>query len=491
MTNRGIGAVLALAMLAACSGPEAAPTTPDDAPRVPIVQLFEWRWDDVAAECETFLGPAGYRAVQVSSPAENAVVPGRPWWERYQPVSYTLDNRSGDRAAFADMVQRCADAGVEIHVDAVLNHMTGVYEGVGTAGSVFGEYDYPGLWGYDDFHHCGLAPGDDIADFGDVEQVRRCELVNLADLATEEPHVQDTLSSYLNDLVGLGVTGFRLDAARHMAPEDLQGIFARVEGAPFVYQEVTGAVEHGPGYFGTGLVTLFTYGHLVADAFRTGDLRALHGDDAVWDQVATVPSGRALVFLDNHDTQRSEPDQILTYRDGTLYDLGTAFMLAYPYGTPRVMSSYAFDERDQPPPMEEGSEALRRVHRPDGTVDCGQGRWVCEHRRPAVAGMVGFRNAVEGAPVAHWWTGTPGQAAFARDGRGFVAFNRDADAPLEATLQTGLAPGTYCDVFGGGGGPDGCTGAAVVVGEDGTAQVTVPPMAAVAVHVGDRSRIDG
>lgn len=23
------------------------------------VQLFEWSWDDVAAECETFLGPKG------------------------------------------------------------------------------------------------------------------------------------------------------------------------------------------------------------------------------------------------------------------------------------------------------------------------------------------------------------------------------------------------------------------------------------------------
>ncbi|RMH63554.1 MAG: hypothetical protein D6685_07675 [Bacteroidetes bacterium] len=49
--------------------PEAA-AVEDPASRV-IVHLFEWRWDDVAAECEAFLGPMGYDAVQVSPPVES------------------------------------------------------------------------------------------------------------------------------------------------------------------------------------------------------------------------------------------------------------------------------------------------------------------------------------------------------------------------------------------------------------------------------------
>src|SRR4051812_44272677 len=73
-----------------------------------FVHLFEWRWTDVARECETVLGPAGYRAVQISPPEEHAVIAGNPWWERYQPVSYKLDrSRSGTRAELVDMVQRC------------------------------------------------------------------------------------------------------------------------------------------------------------------------------------------------------------------------------------------------------------------------------------------------------------------------------------------------------------------------------------------------
>ena len=36
-----------------------------------VVQLFEWRWEAVAKECEVFLGPMGYAAVQVSPPQEH------------------------------------------------------------------------------------------------------------------------------------------------------------------------------------------------------------------------------------------------------------------------------------------------------------------------------------------------------------------------------------------------------------------------------------
>ncbi|KAA0203928.1 hypothetical protein HAZT_HAZT003498 [Hyalella azteca] len=33
-----------------------------------IVHLFEWKWADIAAECENFLGPKGFAGVQVRAP---------------------------------------------------------------------------------------------------------------------------------------------------------------------------------------------------------------------------------------------------------------------------------------------------------------------------------------------------------------------------------------------------------------------------------------
>ena len=31
-----------------------------------IIQMFEWDWDSIAAECKNFIGPAGYGFVQGS-----------------------------------------------------------------------------------------------------------------------------------------------------------------------------------------------------------------------------------------------------------------------------------------------------------------------------------------------------------------------------------------------------------------------------------------
>ena len=33
--------------------------------RTTMVHLFEWKWDDIAAECERFLGPRGFGGIQV------------------------------------------------------------------------------------------------------------------------------------------------------------------------------------------------------------------------------------------------------------------------------------------------------------------------------------------------------------------------------------------------------------------------------------------
>ena len=35
------------------------------------MHLFEWKWTDIANECEEYLGPKGFCAVQVSPPMEH------------------------------------------------------------------------------------------------------------------------------------------------------------------------------------------------------------------------------------------------------------------------------------------------------------------------------------------------------------------------------------------------------------------------------------
>jgi len=64
------------------------------APGDVFVHLFEWPWPDIAAECESVLGPAGFKAMQISPPQEYNLTPSHDWSERYQPVSYSNSRRA-------------------------------------------------------------------------------------------------------------------------------------------------------------------------------------------------------------------------------------------------------------------------------------------------------------------------------------------------------------------------------------------------------------
>ena len=451
-----------------------AQTTP---PRTVFVHLFEWKWTDIAKECENFLGPKGYAAVQVSPPQEH--VQGSQWWTRYQPVSYKIESRSGTRAEFANMVTRCKAVGVDIYVDAVINHMTGVGSGTGVANSSYTSYAYPGIYSNWDFHHCGRNGNDDIANYGDRWEVQNCELVNLADLDTGAEYVRGKLAAYLNDLTGMGVAGFRIDAAKHMATADVGNIVGRVANSPYIYQEVIdqgGEPITAGEYVANGDVTEFKYSQELGRVFFSGQLSWLSNFGTPW---GFMPSDQAIVFSDNHDNQRGHGGggHVLTYKDGKLYELGNIFELAWPYGYPQVMSSFDFANGDQGPPSSpvyaSGSN----------TANCGSA-WQCEHRIRGIANMVGFRNYTAAAfSTSNWWSNGNNQIAFSRGALGFVAINREGGS-LNRTFQTGLAAGTYCDVIHGDFANGACSGPTVVVDGAGNATITVATMDAVALHGG-------
>ncbi|MBN1668567.1 MAG: alpha amylase C-terminal domain-containing protein, partial [Anaerolineales bacterium] len=204
--------------------------------------------------------------------------------------------------------------------------------------------------------------------------------------------------------------------------------------------------------------------------------------------------------------------------------------LAHPYGYPKITSSYYWttDPNSQagdslgPPSSNDGGTTwgpgLGLVARPVyasgqsagevpancagnypaavGSSDLGQ--WVCEHRHPALAGMVAFRQATAGAALANWWDNGSNQIAFSRAGTGFVALNREG-ADLTHSFQTGLPAGVYCDIIHydfqpeSGRCVDRSSGTdAPTLSVDGSGQLntTVPAMDAVAIHVGARMQVD-
>jgi len=530
-------ACLLLGLLTGCgggSGGSSTPPAPGQPPLPPtyvatgraaagdvFVHLFEWRWADIARECEVFLGPRGFRAVQISPPSEHAVIAANdyPWWQRYQTVSYRLDSsRSGTLAQFTDMVNRCRVAGVDIYVDAVINHMT-AGAGTGSAGSSYSKYGYPAVpWVAADFHAaCG------VSNYQDAGNVQLCELVGLADLRTEESAVRNRLGDYLIALNALGVAGFRIDAAKHMHPRDIDAIITRVNDAavaagrmrPYVFLEVInnpGEAVSAQQYFGVGFasggasdVTDFLYGYRVTDAFSGRNGATLNSALSTLTP-ALLPSDKSVVFVDNHDSQRG---QNLYYADAS-YELAAVFMLAHPQGYPALMSGYGFDRstqagRDSGPPSAAGG-VTRSTFDGAGNSLCTAtigavqaGQWICEHRRNAIAAMVAFRRAAAGTPLSSCGrvdsmiNADPSRIAFCRDGAGFVAISRSMAASAQ-TLPTRLPAGTYCNVAqhvyapAAGATPASCSGPGIVVGAApaGNATFTLPALSAVALHVGAR-----
>lgn len=432
-----------------------------------FVHLFEWRWNDIADECEQFLGPRGFEAVQVSPPNEH--IDHNTWWARYQPVSYRLESRSGTRGEFVSMVKRCSDAGVAIYADLVFNH-TAIHgnSGVGTGGTEWSLRNHP-EYGPENYHQpC------EVNNYQDPGNVQFCGLSGLPDLATEQDHVREQMAAYIRDLVAIGVAGFRIDAAKHMPPQDIEAILARA-GNPYVFLEVIGAEGEAIGadwFTHIGQVTEFAFGPHIADRFKHGQIRDL-GNIAD----GKLPSDRAIVFTDNHDNQRGHgaAGEVLSYKDGSKYNIANAFMLAMPYGYPKVMSSYQFDDGEAGPP---------------GGGGCGNAANVCEHRWTTIANMVGFRNVTSGEGIANWWDNGNNRLAFGRGDKGFIAINNEGNA-MNETLQTGLPAGTYCNIAAGDFANDSCTGPTITVNKDGTARFEIGETQVAAMHIGARLPGDG
>ncbi|TDT42737.1 alpha-amylase [Streptomyces sp. BK208] len=452
-TALALTAGLAGSLVATAAPARATPPGDKDVTAV----MFEWKFSSVAKACTDTLGPAGYGFVQVSPPQEH--IQGGQWWTSYQPVSYRIAGRLGDRAQFGSMVDTCHAAGVKVIADSVINHMS-AGSGTGTGGSSYTKYDYPGLYSSSDLDNCTSQ----ISNYGDRRNVQECELVGLADLDTGEDHVRGKIAGYLNDLLSLGVDGFRIDASKHMAAGDLAAIKSRLT-KPDVYwkhEAIYGAGEavSPTEYLGSGDVQEFRYARDLKRMFNSENLASLKNFGESWGYMS---SGGSAVFVTNHDTERN--GETLTYKDGAAYTLAHVFMLAWPYGSPDVHSGYEFTDHDAGPPN-------------GGQVNaCYNDGWKCQHAWREISSMVGFRNTARGQAVTDWWDNGGDQIAFGRGPKAYVAINHEGTS-LTRTFQTSLPAGEYCDVQ---------TGKGVTVDGAGRFTATLGAGTAVALHVGART----
>lgn len=454
------------------------------------VIAFQQTWNTIAKECTNTYGPEGVAYVEVSPPQES--IQGTQWWTSYQPVNYKLDSKLGTEAEFKNMVQQCSAAGVGIIADVVLNQTTGADVAAGDQKGVAGsEYNgstgsYPGFATKQypdgitaaDFHSCTK----NISDYTNQKEVQECRLSSMWDFNSESEKVQDIQSDYLASLWNAGVRGFRMDAVKHIHTDSMKAIkekFAKKIGknANDIYwiQEVIGNASEAAGiqpsnYVQNGTVTEFGFKSEMNQTFKDkiANLKGLS------DRLSKdLSSEDANVFVTNWDTARNEG--ALTYKDGAKYQLANAFMLAYDYGTPRLLSDYKWDVNDN------GAPGATATSVPDVDMDkacsTNDSDWNCEQRWTSTRGMIAFHNYVGDAEVTDWQDDGGDNIAFSRDDRGFIAIN-NGKKEKDVTYTTSLADGEYCDVYA----TMDCSKTVTVKG--GKVETKVPARSAIALYAG-------
>lgn len=194
-------------------------------------------------------------------------------------------------------------------------------------------------------------------------------------------------------------------------------------------------------YTFVGTVFELEYADLVGKAFL--GIKPLSSLANIGPRFGFVHSSDAIVFLDNHDLQRSPQNESTTisFRKPLLLQTANAFMLAHRFGIPVIMSSYDFVDSGQGPPVRTGTEEICSPF----AEDCPG--WMLEHRSPSIVEMVKFRNAVGRSPVRSWQNVAEDQIAFCRGERGFFATNMNAMLDLDEELFVCVSEGEYCDVM--------------------------------------------
>lgn len=467
------------------------------------LQMFGWNWNSIAAECTTTLGPEGVDWVLTMPPSDH--ITGNQWWIHYQPTSYELNSDAGTRDEFAGMVKTCNAAGVHVVTDAVLNHMAG-REGTSFSGAEFGvDLAFGDTYQRSNFHS-GLSETDpnycayDISDWNALWERTNCQFPGLPDLATEQTYVREQIAKYLNEQISLGVSGFRIDAAKHLPPNDIAAIKKLLTNPDvFIVQEIPGGVEIANEYIGNGNVWAWDSAAYAQNLFSfSGNVQQAVGYDEM--SSGNYPdTEKSLTWISNHDTEHHGSGS-LTYLNGRFYELANIWMLAEKYGSPMLYTGYAFQEGDWQAPQAENGLILDAKCASGSSINTltndpsmgvyENGSFVCLQRWTSIKGMIAWRDAVGEAAKTDVF-GENGAYGFGRSGKGYVLINSNAESFTAAKLATGMKPGTYCDLVSGGGKPieassKSCLGATVKVEADGTTSTEVEALTALAISVASK-----
>lgn len=445
---------LALACIAIVSMPALAKDrvthNPDATNTETILHAWSWNFPTIGENMKQ-IADAGYTMVQ-TSPVQNCFQPegsGKKifddnitegqWYYYYQPTDWKIGNYIlGTREQMKQMMDSAAKYNIKVIVDVLPNHTAFDVDAVS-------EDFYNAVGGRDKMYHSqGLLP---VEDYNDRLQCTLWGSGALPDVNTENPDFQKYYMEFVNDLLSLGVRGFRYDTAKHIGvhsdPVDtasgvkendfwdvatgrkaVKGVkLALPYDSLFVYGEVlqdrnVPEAEYAE-YFGQ---TASGYGHVLREALEKGTANGL--DLVNWHHSAAPEF--LTTWVESHDTYANAhesahltDDQIRT---------GWVFLTARQNGVPLFFSRPA------------GS--TRQAYWGDNVLGA---RGNDEFFHPEVVAVNKFRAAMNGQKE-DVQISPDGKVLLVNRGNKGAAVVNIAGIANSVKLPTGLPDGTYKDV---------------------------------------------
>lgn len=184
-----------------------------------ILHVWSWNFPNIAKNMSR-IADAGFTMIQ-TSPVQQCYNPEGSskkifdenvtegnWYYYYQPTDWKIGNQIvGSREEMKEMMDSASKYGIRVIVDVLPNHTAFDIDEVS-------EDFYKAVGGRDKMFHSQGLQG--VKDYNDRLQCTLWGSGNLPDVNTENPDFQKYYMQFVNDLLSLGVGGFRYDTAKHI-----------------------------------------------------------------------------------------------------------------------------------------------------------------------------------------------------------------------------------------------------------------------------------
>ncbi|MCH5238796.1 MAG: alpha-amylase [Muribaculaceae bacterium] len=413
-----------------------------------ILHVWSWNFPTIAENMQK-IADSGFTMIQ-TSPVQESFHPegaGKKifdenegnWYYYYQPTAWKIGNYIlGSKEEMQQMLDSAQKYNIRVIVDVLPNH---------TAFDVDAVSDefVEAVGGRDKLYHSnGLQP---INDYNDRLECTLWASGALPDVNTENPAFQKYYMNFVNELLDMGVGGFRYDTAKHIGlPNDpvdtASGVKVNdfwdvatgrkaVDGVKlnvpyedlFVYGEVLqdrNVNEEGYAeYMGQ---TASNYGHVLREALEKGNANGF--DLKNW--YHTSAPEYLTTWVESHDTYANAHES--AHLTDSQIRTGWVFLTARQNGTPLFFSR----------PM--GS--TRKAYWGDNVLGA---RGNDEFFHPEVVAVNNFRKAMSGQPE-DIQTSDNGEVLVVNRGHKGAAVVNIANIANFVNVPTGLPNGTYKDL---------------------------------------------